>query len=138
MKNHNKKIKIESLPDSELDIMFVLWRSDKSLKASEIVKILVETHAWKTSTVHTLLARLEEKGFVTADKESYSHYFSPLISEDEYRAAESHSVLARLCGGSIKKMVASLISNESISDEEIKELTEMLQNNQSEILKSKY
>ena len=138
MKNQNKKIKIESLPDSELDIMFVLWRSDKSLKASEIVKILVETHAWKTSTVHTLLARLEEKGFVTADKESYSHYFSPLISEDEYRAAESHSVLARLCGGSIKKMVASLISNESISDEEIKELTEMLQNNQSEILKPKY
>jgi len=134
MSKHNKKIKIENLPDSELDIMLVLWHSDKPLKASEIVKNLIESHGWKASTVHSLLARLEEKGFVVVDKESYSHYFSPLISEDEFRAAESHSVLARLCGGSIKKMVASLISNESISDEDIKELTEMLQSNQAEKL----
>ena len=134
MNKHNKKIKIENLPDSELDIMFVLWHSAKPLKASEIVKILIKSHVWKTSTVHTLLARLEEKHFVTADKESYSHYFSPIISEDEYRAAESQSVLERLCGGSIKKMVASLITNESISDEDIKELTDMLQKSKVEML----
>ena len=134
MNKHKKKIKIENLPDSELDIMFVLWHSAKPLKASEIVKFLLISHAWKPSTVHTLLARLEEKHFVTADKESYSHYFSPIISEDEYRAAESQSVLERLCGGSIKKMVASLITNESISDEDIKELTDMLQKSKVEML----
>jgi len=134
MNKHKKKIKMENLPDSELDIMFVLWRSAKPQKASEIVKLLIKSHAWKPSTVHTLLARLEEKHFVTVDKESYSHYFSPLISEDEYRAAESRSVLERLCGGSIKKMVASLITNESISDEDIKELTDMLQKNKVEML----
>lgn len=133
MKKFTKKIKIENLPDSELDIMFVLWHNDKPLKASEIVKILSKSRAWKNSTAHTLLARLEEKGFVSADKDSYSHYFSPLITEDEYRAAETQSVLSRLCGGSIKKMVASLISNESITDEDIKELTDMLQQNQVDI-----
>ena len=133
MKKYNKNIKTGNLPDSELVIMFVLWHSDKPLKASEIIQILSQSHAWKPSTAHTLLTRLEEKGFVSADKASYTHYFSPLISEDEYRATESHSVLTRLCDGSIKKMVASLITSESITDEDIKELTDMLQQKQAEI-----
>ena len=131
--NINKKIKIKNLPDSELDIMFVLWHSDKPLKAGDIIKILGESHSWKSSTAHTLLARLEEKGFVSTDKESYIHYYSPKISEDEYRTAESHAVLTKLCDGSIKKMVASLISSESITDEDIKELTDMLQKTQTNI-----
>ena len=133
MKNSNKKIKIKSLPDAELDIMFVLWHSDEPLKASDIIKTLGEAHSWKNSTAHTLLARLEEKGFVSTDKEAYIHYFSPVITEDEYRTAESHAILTKLCGGSIKKMVASLISSESITDEEIKELTDMLQKSQTNI-----
>jgi len=133
MKNANKKIKIKNLPDSELDIMFVLWHSDEPLKAGDIIKILSDTRSWKSSTAHTLLARLEEKGFVSTDKDSYIHYFTPMITEDEYRTAESHAVLTKLCGGSIKKMMASLISSESVTDEDIKELTDMLQKAQTNI-----
>lgn len=129
----NKKNKIKTLPDSELDIMFVLWQSDKPLKASEIIEKLGQNHTWKKSTAHTLLARLEEKEFISTDKDAYIHYFSPKITEEEYRNAESHAVLTKLCGGSMKKMVASLISSESITDEDIKELTDMLQKAQTNI-----
>ena len=59
-------MKLERLPDGELDIMKELWREGRALKASEIAKLLAPKHSWKVPTVHVLLSRLEEKGFVTA------------------------------------------------------------------------
>lgn len=129
--------KIESLPDAELDIMFVIWKNNEPLKANEIVNKLSETRDWKMSTAHTLLSRLEEKGFIVADRQSHAHLFSLAISEEEYRGAQSKSLLSRLCDGSVKKMIASLIDGDNVTDKEIDEIKEILRSKQEELKNSK-
>lgn len=127
------KNKIERLPDAELDIMIALWNSTVPMRAGDIVRKLSETRSWKTQTAHVLLNRLCDKGFISADKDDYYHRFSPIITEEEYKASESDSLLKRIFGGSVKTMLASLIDTDKVTDDDILELTEMLEKKRAEI-----
>lgn len=123
---NKKEIKqYERLADSELDIMRVLWQKNVPMRAGEIVKSLSGTRSWKTQTAHVLLTRLEEKGFVSADKSGYFHTYSYVIGEREYFASESDAFVKRL-GGSVKAMVASMIDGDTISEGELLELSALL------------
>lgn len=117
---------VDRLPDSELEIMRVLWRSGKPLRSVDIVRN-IPSCSWKAATAHVLLDRLCERGCVRADKNGSSRLFTPLISEEEYRAAESGTLLRRLCGGSLKTLVASLIDADEVSADELRELAELIE-----------
>ncbi len=119
-------MKKERLPAAELDIMKVLWESDVPLRASEIAKKLANEHSWKTPTVHKLLSRLEEKGFVSADRTSYYHKFSPCVSESEYISGQSQALLEN-AGRRLPQMVAALIDSYDVTDEELNELSELIE-----------
>ena len=60
--------KIKRLPDAELEIMNALWDADAPLTAAELETALPGPPRART-TLLTLLARLEEKGCVTREKQ---------------------------------------------------------------------
>lgn len=124
----------EKLADSELDIMRALWQADKPMKASEIVKVLAKKRNWTKQTVHVLLSRLENKGFVNADRSGYYHYFSAAVAENEYLCNESSRIVKKV-GGSLHSMLASLIEADELSDEDIIAISDMLNEKRKEIEK---
>ena len=119
--------KIERLPESELEIMLTLWHNKTPLTVGDITKILADAHGWKTATVHVLLDRLGEKGFVSCDKSGFKHLFDPLITEEEYRRGEEKTMMKRFFGGSAKNMIASLLNADGLTDDDLEELSAMLQ-----------
>lgn len=127
---------INKLPDTELEIMKILWKTGAPIKAGDIVKRLADTKAWKRQTVHALLSRLETKGFVSADRSGYFHMFFPIITEEEYLAAASSTLVSKT-GGGIHSLLASLINENAISDDEILSITKMLQDKCAEIEKKR-
>ncbi|MBQ6789684.1 MAG: BlaI/MecI/CopY family transcriptional regulator [Clostridia bacterium] len=116
----------EKLPESELEIMLTLWKVGKAMTAGEITKHFAKDKGWKSATVHVLLDRLAEKGFVSCDKSSFKHLYSPLITEESYRKGETTTFLSRFFGGSAKQMIASFITADSLSDEDLDELSAMI------------
>lgn len=136
MLNHKKADAVERLPfrlpESELEVMLVLWHSGESMTAGEITKALDNTHQWKTATVHVLLDRLGERGFVTCDKSGYKHLYTPQIDEEEYRSGEQNTLIQRFFGGSAKNMIASLLWNDNLTDDDLKELEEMVKKRKGE------
>lgn len=122
----------ERIADAELDIMRVLWQTGRSLRASEIVKMLSETRSWKTQTAHVLLNRLEEKGFIEADRSGYYHEYRYLVSERDYFISESGSLLRRI-GGNLKTMMVSLVDTENITEEDLLEMYEILDKKREEL-----
>lgn len=123
---------IERIPDSELEVMLVLWHAEKPLNVSEITGKLAESRPWKAGTVHVLLARLEERGFVACDKSEYKHRFSPIISEKAYRKGEESTMLNRFFGGSAKKMIASLLDTDGLSDKDLEEISALVKRKKGE------
>ncbi len=114
-----------TLSEAEWDIMRVLWHSPTPLRAGEIVKKLSKKRSWKTQTAHVLLGRLCDKGFCTVNKDGYYHTFAPLVTEEAYMKATSHQ-LRKQFGGSVRSMVASLLSDDGVTEDDLDALSALL------------
>ena len=116
----------QRLPESELDIMLVLWNGTPPMTRPEIEKVINTRKNLAPTTILSLLTRLESKNFVEVTKQGKMNLYTPLISQTDYQAHESQSVLEKLYGNSLKKFVTSLYQGTKISSEEIHELSDFL------------
>lgn len=116
---------IRRLPDTELEVMQALWASDTPVPRAQLEERLAQTHPMATTTLLTLLSRLSEKGFVQVDKEGRKSLYAPLITREDYLAAQSRSFIQKLCGGSLSTF-ASALCDSGLSKEELEELRELL------------
>ena len=114
------------LPESELDIMLVLWNGTPPMTRPEIEKVINTKKKLASTTILSLLTRLESKNFVEVTKQGKLNLYTPLVSQSDYQAHESQSVLEKLYGNSLKKFVTSLYQGKKISSEEIHELSDFL------------
>ncbi len=121
------KTEITHLPGSELEIMMALWECGAPATRSEIEEKLTE-NKWAPTTVLKFLSRLTEKGFISCEQESggKKNIYSALVSEDEYLNFESASTFGKLCGHSVKSLVANLYENNAISDSDLSELVNFI------------
>ena len=122
-----KKMKnIKRIPESELEIMQIIWKEEAPVSRMTIERALQEKHPLAPTTILTLLTRLCEKGFLSLRKEGRSNLYEPLITEREYLACESRSFLDRLFGGSVAGFATALCDS-GIKKEELEELKRMLE-----------
>ena len=118
--------KIRRLPDSELELMQIIWQKEPPVSRTEIEAVMKDSHQLAATTILTLLTRLCEKGFLTVEKQGRTNLYTPLISQREYLASESRSLLDKLYGGSIKTF-ANALCDSGISKEELAELRSLLE-----------
>ena len=118
----------QRLPESELDIMLVLWNNTPPMTRPEIEKVINMKKKLASTTILSLLTRLENKNFVEVTKQGKMNLYTPLVSQSDYQAHESQSVLEKLYGNSLKKFVTSLYHGKKISSEEVQDLSEFLKN----------
>ena len=117
---------IKRLPESELEIMQIIWKEETPVSRMTIERALQEKHPLAPTTILTLLTRLCEKGFLSLKKEGRSNLYAPLITEREYLACESRSFLDRMFGGSVAGFATALCDS-GIKKEELEELKRMLE-----------
>ena len=78
------------LTKSEMEIMDVLWSSDKPLSRADLLA-RSEEKTWKDSSVHILLngllnkGAIQEAGLVKRSK-TYGRVFAPTLTREEYFA----------------------------------------------------
>ena len=123
------KRSIRRMPDSELELMQIIWQKEPPVSRSDIEAVIKDSHALAATTILTLLTRLCEKGFLQIEKQGRANLYTPLISQREYLASESRSLLDKLYGGSIKTF-ANALCDSGISKEELLELRKLLENNE--------
>lgn len=113
---------IMRLPDTELEIMKVIWESGKTLSTSEVKALLERNRPWNVSALQTLLNRLIDRGFLESYKGGKSRFYTPLVEEEAYLAVENKAFLEKVNDRSLTKLVASLYDSKSISEEDLDEL----------------
>ncbi len=113
---------IQKLPESELDIMLVLWKQKSDMSRSEIEKIVNQKKTLAPTTILTLLSRLEKKGFVSIKRVGNLNKYHWLVSQEEYQQKEGKGMLEKLYGNSVKNLVAAMYQGKEINEEDLKEL----------------
>ena len=116
---------IRKLPDSELEVMQVIWSLPIPAPRTAIEEAMQQIHPIAQTTLLTLLTRLAGKNFISIEKRGRSSEYTALISKDEYLAAQSRSFLDQLCGGKLSVFAAAL-SGSGLSKEDLDELRAML------------
>ena len=119
-------MELKTLPNSELELMMILWRAGVPLTRMEIEERLPKNRTLSKTTILSFLSRLEEKGFVLVEKEGRNNRYLPLVQESDYLKQESGSILKKLYGSSVKKFVAALYDGDGLSKEQIAELKDYL------------
>lgn len=121
---------IPRLPDAELDIMLVLWQLPAPARVIDLYNGLRPIRPCTRPTIHNLLDRLEARGFVKMEIHACAQPYkliTPLISEEEYRAAESRSFVQKLCRGRWQSLIAALIDTDEISADDLDEISAILE-----------
>lgn len=111
---------MKKLPESELEIMLIIWDSGKSVTSDYILERI--DRDWTKPTLLNLLSRLCKRGVLDISKEGRYNIYTPLICKEEYLQAESRSFLKKLYHNSLTKLVVSLYDGKSVSKEDLAEL----------------
>lgn len=117
---------IKRLPESELEIMQIIWRETAPVSRAVIEHTLNEKHPLAPITILTLLTRLCDKGFLSQKKAGRTNVYEPLITEKDYLASESRLFLDRLFNGSVANFAVALCDS-GIKKEEVEELRRLLE-----------
>ncbi len=113
------------LTESELELMRILWDLGEG-SVRDVMASLPAERELAYTTVSTFVRILEKKGFVTSRKEGRTHVYRPVVERPRYEARTLRHVLGSLFDGSPAALVRRLVSDKSISDQELAELRALL------------
>lgn len=114
---------IQQVSDFELELMKTIWGNGGTALYAEIAEALEKkgTPATK-NTIISLLSRLIEKGFLKTNNIGRRNRYTALVSEADYRAAQTETFLDKIYEGSAKDLISTLIQKEMISPDDYENL----------------
>jgi predicted transcriptional regulator len=116
--------KSETLTEVELELMDVLW--DKgAASVTDIVEALPEERL-AYSSVLTMMRILEQKGYVTHEKEGRAFIYRPLVNRREAQQSVIGYLLRRFFNNSPEQLVVNLLEHEEVGPREVKRLKRMI------------
>ncbi len=109
--------------DRELDVMAVLWELGSGT-VREVQQRLEPELAY--TTVLTILRTLEAKGHVWHEPEGRAHRYYPTVAREEAAGTALRRLVKRLFSGSPEALLAQLVSEQELSEEELRRLRRLL------------
>lgn len=109
------------LGEVERQFAEIIWEKEP-LSSGELVTLCAKELDWKKSTTYTVLKRVCERGlFQNADGTVTS-----LVSREEFFGKQSEQFVEETFDGSLPSFVAAFTSQKKLSEEEIRELEELI------------
>ncbi len=120
---------LPQLSDTELEIMKIVWGNPEKITLFTYIMdgLAARGKPCQKNTLIVLLSRLMNKGFLSAKKIGRRNEYTTLISEEEYRTAQTKNFLDKVYEGSAKGLVSNLIMGDLLADEEYEELKKLLE-----------
>ena len=114
---------IQQVSDFELELMKTIWGNGGTALYAEIAEALEKKGTPATiNTIISLLSRLIEKDFLKTNKIGRRNRYTALVSEADYRAAQTETFLDKIYEGSAKDLISTLIQKEMISPDDYENL----------------
>jgi BlaI family transcriptional regulator, penicillinase repressor len=111
---------LERLTRREREIMNILFALGNRASAEDVRARLTNSPSY--SAVRTMLARLEQKGYVRHSQEALRYIYSATTSHAAARRAALGQYLRTFFGGSRGRMMASLLRQEAWTEDELEQL----------------
>lgn len=109
--------------DSEKKVMEVLWEHG-TMTAGEMVKALRESIGWNRNTTYTVIKKCIAKGAIQRTEPKFQ--CTAVVSREQVQDYETNELVNRMFNGSKEKFFAAFLDGDKLSDDEIRNLKEMV------------
>lgn len=114
---------MNELPNSELEIMMIIWSYRNTVTRSEVEeKLIKKGRRLDETSILTYLSRLQKRGFLKVEKKGKKNFYTPLITEEEYMQKESKRILKQMFHSSLKNFVCALYDGKEVDEKDKEEL----------------
>jgi BlaI family transcriptional regulator, penicillinase repressor len=120
-----KRRTLRELSPAQHQIMNCIWEHGE-LSVSGVLAVLAPRRKVARNTVRTLLARMEEKGWLKHREEGRTFLYSAAKPKQTTVGEKIADVMERLCGGSLETLMAALIDFRELSDDELGRIRRMV------------
>lgn len=123
-----------SIPDSELDVLKVLWARGQATVREVLETLRVAGHVgtkdgkpWSYATVATLLDRLETKKVVESDRTDQAFTYRPIVTVREVQQKRVESLVDKLYQGEPGLLVLHLLKAHPLDPSHAREVRALLE-----------
>ena len=114
----------KKLSSAELEFMEYIWSCPDGVSSEAIYRHFPQTRGTKS----TILYKISEKGYVTKVQRGVHHYYTALVSEEEYHQALIKQQLNKSFGdSSFERMVAMFCGKRALSEDEAARARKLLE-----------
>ncbi len=106
--------KYRDLTDLQVDLLEVLWSREEATVA-EVQEALLSDRGLATSTVATLLSRLEKRGVVTHRTDGRQYVYRAQVTRQEVRDSMVSALTYRMFSGDVAELVSHLLTEAETS-----------------------
>ena len=112
----------QHLTDAEESVAELIWQQGP-MSSGQLVALCAQQLGWKKSTTYTILKRLEGKEVLRNE----NGQVTALISRDEYQSLQGCQFIDGSFGGSLPSFLTAFTRKRKLSEEEIHQLREMIE-----------
>ena len=109
--------------ESEYRFCLILW-ANEPINSTQLVKLCKEQLGWSKTTTYTVIHRLSERGVVKNENATVSS----LVSKEQVQEFELDQLVEKTFEGSIPSFIAAFSRSKKLSQEEIDQLQENIDN----------
>lgn len=122
---------MKQLTEKEEEVMRKLWTKDEMI-AREVWEQYNEPRP-HFNTVLTFLRILEQKGWVKHRTIGNTNLYSAIVSREEVGKSTLKTLIENFFNGSAAGLVNALIKDENLSEKEMKEVFDLVENKKKEL-----
>jgi predicted transcriptional regulator len=124
-KSRAAKPSLKELTAAELEMMNVIWRIGPCSVAQVQDQLRPQRELAYTS-VSTIVRILEQKGYVTSEKEGRGHLYDAAVSKEAYQAQSLKRIVHNIFDGAPSLLVQRLLASETLTPEELAQIESLL------------
>lgn len=113
-----------SLSKKEEELMEIIWNEGKPFM-KDIIEAYREPKP-ATTTVATLLKRIQEKGFVDYEIFGNSRRYFPLVKKEDYFSLQMKGLIKNFFGNSPLQFASFFTSSADLSEKELEDLKKIV------------
>ncbi len=122
-----KARELPALSEAQLEILNVIW-SQGECAVADVWRVLHERRGISRNTIHTLIVRLEEKGWLTHRETSGGFLYRATASREETQQRTLQKLIENVFNGSAEGLVLALLNGDTLSKAEAARIRQLIAN----------
>lgn len=122
----SKKKQTAQLTDVELEMMTIIWEIGPA-SVHQVMERLPAGRTLAYTSVSTMVRILEQKAFVSSQKDGRGHLYAAAVSKSDYEASSVAHLIKNVFHGEPSQLVNRLLSSQDLSEDDLSRIREILE-----------